>query len=100
MTPPSQPLQEPKKRLLSLDTWAVLLALAAALLVLSGVLTHVPWYTYVFISPPPVHLTRLVSHSLTKAPHQPHRITFLEKRYRGVGLSQVPKSGNRSENWT
>jgi hypothetical protein len=36
-------LQEPKKRLLSLDTWAVLLALAAALLIRSGVLTHVPW---------------------------------------------------------
>jgi hypothetical protein len=39
----SQPASEPKKRLLSLDTWAVLLALAAALLVRSGVLTHVPW---------------------------------------------------------
>lgn len=39
----SQPLPEPKKRLLSLDTWAVLLALAAALLVRAGVLSHVPW---------------------------------------------------------
>jgi hypothetical protein len=43
MSTTSQPLQEPKKRLLSLDTWAVLLALAAALLVRSGVLTRVPW---------------------------------------------------------
>jgi hypothetical protein len=43
MSTTSQPLAEPKKRLLSLDTWAVLLALAAALLVRSGVLTHVPW---------------------------------------------------------
>ena len=43
MSNTSQPLHEPKKRLLSLDTWAVLLALAAALLVRSGVLTRVPW---------------------------------------------------------
>jgi len=43
MNTTSQPLPEPKKRLLSLDTWAVLLALAAALLVRSGVLTRVPW---------------------------------------------------------
>jgi hypothetical protein len=43
MSTNSQPLSEPKKRLLSLDTWAVLLALAAALLVRSGVLTRVPW---------------------------------------------------------
>jgi hypothetical protein len=43
MSTASQPLPEPKKRLLSLDTWAVLLALAAALLVRSGLLTHVPW---------------------------------------------------------
>jgi hypothetical protein len=43
MSTTSQPLQERKKRLLSLDTWAVLLALAAALLVRSGVLTRVPW---------------------------------------------------------
>jgi hypothetical protein len=39
----SQPMPEPKKRLLSLDTWAVLLALAAALLIRTGVLSHVPW---------------------------------------------------------
>ena len=43
MSSTSQSLQEPKKRLLSLDTWAVLLALAAALLIRFGVLTHVPW---------------------------------------------------------
>jgi hypothetical protein len=43
MSTNAQPLNEPKKRLLSLDTWAVLLALVAALLVRSGVLTHVPW---------------------------------------------------------
>jgi hypothetical protein len=43
MSTNSQPLQEPKKRLLSLDTWAVLLALAAALLIRSGVVTRVPW---------------------------------------------------------
>lgn len=43
MSTSSQPRPELKKRLLSLDTWAVLLALAAALLVRSGVLTHVPW---------------------------------------------------------
>jgi hypothetical protein len=33
----------PKKKWLSLDTWAVLIALAAALLIRAGVLTHVPW---------------------------------------------------------
>ena len=43
MSNTSQPLTEPKKRLLSLDAWAVLLALAAALLVRSGLLTRVPW---------------------------------------------------------
>jgi hypothetical protein len=43
MSTNSQPLQELKKRLLSLDAWAVLLALAAALLIRTGVLTHVPW---------------------------------------------------------
>ena len=47
MSTTSQPLPEPveqkKKRLLSLDTWAVLLALAAALLIRTGVLSHVPW---------------------------------------------------------
>jgi hypothetical protein len=43
MTTTPQPIPELKKPLLSLDTWAVLLALAAALLVRSGVLTHVPW---------------------------------------------------------
>jgi hypothetical protein len=37
-----QPLV-PKKKLLSIDTWAVLVALAAALLIRAGILTHVPW---------------------------------------------------------
>jgi hypothetical protein len=37
-----QPLV-PQKRFLSLDTWAVLIALVAALLVRAGVLAHVPW---------------------------------------------------------
>jgi hypothetical protein len=32
-----------KKKLLSIDTWAVLIALAAALLIRAGVLTHIPW---------------------------------------------------------
>jgi hypothetical protein len=41
MTTNTQPL--PKKKWLSLDTWAVLMALAAALLIRAGVLTHVPW---------------------------------------------------------
>jgi hypothetical protein len=43
MSTPSQPPPEPQKPLLSLDTWAVLLALAAALLVRSGLVTRVPW---------------------------------------------------------
>ena len=38
----TQPLL-PKKKLLSIDTWAVLVALAAALLIRAGILTHVPW---------------------------------------------------------
>jgi hypothetical protein len=32
-----------KKKWLSIDTWAVVLALAAALLIRAGILTHVPW---------------------------------------------------------
>jgi hypothetical protein len=32
-----------KKTYLSIDTWAVVLALAAALLIRAGILTHVPW---------------------------------------------------------
>ncbi len=43
MSTNSQPLQEPNKRLLSLDTWTVLVALAAALLIRTRVLAHVPW---------------------------------------------------------
>jgi len=33
----------PKKKLLSIDSWAVVVALAAALLIRAGILTHVPW---------------------------------------------------------
>jgi hypothetical protein len=33
----------PKSRLLSVDTWAVVAALLAALLIRAGVLTRVPW---------------------------------------------------------
>jgi hypothetical protein len=43
MSVTSPPLPQPKKKLLSLDTWAVLIALAAALLIRAGILTHVPW---------------------------------------------------------
>ena len=32
-----------KNRLLSIDTWAVLLSLLAALLIRAGILTRVPW---------------------------------------------------------
>jgi len=42
MSASTQPLTS-KKKWLSIDTWAVLIALAAALLVRTGVLTHVPW---------------------------------------------------------
>jgi hypothetical protein len=36
--------QEPKKRRwLSLDSWAVLAAFAAALLIRTGVFKHIPW---------------------------------------------------------
>ncbi len=42
MSANSQPLL-PRKKLLSIDTWAVLIALAAALLIRAGILTRVPW---------------------------------------------------------
>jgi hypothetical protein len=42
MSTNTQPLLT-KKKWLSLDTWAVLIALAAALLIRAGVLTRVPW---------------------------------------------------------
>jgi hypothetical protein len=42
MSANTQPLIS-KKKWLSIDTWAVLIALAAALLVRAGVLTYVPW---------------------------------------------------------
>jgi hypothetical protein len=34
---------EPKKKGISLDTWAVLVAFLAALLVRVGVFKHIPW---------------------------------------------------------
>jgi hypothetical protein len=36
-------LTERKSRLLSIDTWAVLLSLLAALLIRAGILTRIPW---------------------------------------------------------
>ncbi len=40
----TQPVVSPPKRFsLSLDTWAVLLALTAALLIRFGVISRVPW---------------------------------------------------------
>jgi hypothetical protein len=41
----SQPSQSTEKRTfyLSLDTWAVLVALAAALLIRMGVIPRIPW---------------------------------------------------------
>jgi hypothetical protein len=40
---PQQEAASPPNRKLSLDTWAVLLALAAAALIRAGVIAHVPW---------------------------------------------------------
>ena len=42
MSTETQPLP-PRKEWLSVDTWAVLIALAAALLIRAGVLARVPW---------------------------------------------------------
>jgi predicted nicotinamide N-methyase len=42
MSANSQPLVT-RKKVLSLDTWAVIVALAAALLIRAGVVSHVPW---------------------------------------------------------
>ena len=36
------PIQQPSKRL-SLDTWAVLLAIAVAIVIRVGVVTTIPW---------------------------------------------------------
>jgi len=36
-------LNDPKRWLLSIDSWAVVAALLAALLIRAGVFTHVPW---------------------------------------------------------
>lgn len=35
--------REPKRAALSLDAWAVMLALALAFLIWSGVIKHIPW---------------------------------------------------------
>jgi hypothetical protein len=41
--PDTKPIATSSKHRLSLDTWAVLLALAAAALIRLGLLPHVPW---------------------------------------------------------
>ena len=43
MSATANPQDTKKARLLSLDSWAVLAAFAAALLIRSGVLKHIPW---------------------------------------------------------
>ncbi len=40
---PNKQSFDARKRLLSVDTWAVVLALAAALLIRAGVLNKIPW---------------------------------------------------------
>jgi hypothetical protein len=40
--PDAQPQSKPTRKI-SLDTWAVLLALAAAALIRFGVITKIPW---------------------------------------------------------
>ncbi len=40
---PQQEVASPANRKLSLDTWAVLLALAAAALIRAGIIAHVSW---------------------------------------------------------
>jgi hypothetical protein len=42
MSANTQPLV-PRKKFLSVDTWAVIVALAIALLIRAGVVSHVPW---------------------------------------------------------
>jgi len=42
MSANTQPLV-PRKKVLSVDTWAVIVALIAALLIRAGVVSHVPW---------------------------------------------------------
>ena len=36
-------IPQQKNRLLSIDTWAVVLSLLAALLIRAGILTRIPW---------------------------------------------------------
>jgi len=43
MSQPSQPRTEKRSFHLSLDTWAVLVALAAALLIRAGIIPRIPW---------------------------------------------------------
>ncbi len=43
MSANANPQDTKKSRFLSLDSWAVLAAFAAALLIRSGVLKHIPW---------------------------------------------------------
>jgi len=43
MSAETNPVKSEKPWKLSLDSWAVLLALLAALLVRAGVLKHIPW---------------------------------------------------------
>jgi len=39
----NEPLETGKRPKISLDTWAVVFALLAALLIRTGVLKHIPW---------------------------------------------------------
>jgi hypothetical protein len=43
MSPPTSKSLTPKRSLLAVDTWAVLVALLAALLIRTGIITRVPW---------------------------------------------------------
>jgi hypothetical protein len=43
MSTPESATQKPKSSKISWDTWAVLAALIAALLIRSGVIKHIPW---------------------------------------------------------
>ncbi len=43
MTQSMAKAEDPKKYQLSLDTWAVIVSLLAALLIRAGIITRVPW---------------------------------------------------------